>query len=326
MASSILFTLEDAHQGLADNPIVLYRIRVTARGTRDSHPRQVIKYLTAPSPPEGASKFPDHRGQLLAFDTVPAGDWNLGRLVLASGGSAEGKFILDSTEMASLEEAVGLRDSGPPWCNRKVELLDLLDSFYAARKSVQGDQRDEVFTDIQCMNHLSALVLPSPAGIAAPGPEVVGVWAWHPGHAHGIAAESHVYSIIQARDPGIAPSFLAHITDNGSRVIGFLLKRVADAREAGPADLDKCRDVLSRLHALGIAYNESDGQLKRHSFLVCGGDKVLLRGFGGSFETTDEEILGRELRSLEQVLARQPSELEQRHASELEWLNAQRHI
>lgn len=311
MASSVLFTVEDACQSLANEPI-LYRIRVAG-----SHPGQVIRYLTAPSPPKGASSIPDYRGELLAFHAVPAGDWNLGRLVVASSGSAEGKFVLDSTEMASLEEAVGLLDAGPAWCDRKVDLVPLLDSLYAYRETVQAndsqdsDHRDDVpqknlFTNIQCMNHLSAVVLPSPAGIAtaAPGLGVVGIWAWQPGHAHGIAAESHVYSIIQARDPGISPQFLAHITDNGTRIIGFLLERVADAREAGPADLDKCRDVLSRLHALGIARG---GRLWRHSFLVCGGDTVLLQGFGGSFETTDEEILGRELRDLEKVLAQQPS-------------------
>ncbi|KAI1361993.1 hypothetical protein F5Y08DRAFT_313347 [Xylaria arbuscula] len=168
--------------------------------------------------------------------------------------------------------------------------------------------------DIQCMNHLYATILPTPAGIATAtlGPEVIGFWAWPPGHAHGTADESHAYSIIQARDPGLAPRFLAHITDNGTRVIGSLLERIADAREAGPADLEKCKDALSRLHALGMAHG---GLLMRHSFLVCGGgDTVLLQGFGGSFKTTDEEVLARELEGLEQVLAQQPSELEKSNA------------
>ncbi len=38
--------------------------------------------ITAPKTPKGASGVPDHRGQLLVFDTVPAGDWKLGRLVV----------------------------------------------------------------------------------------------------------------------------------------------------------------------------------------------------------------------------------------------------
>jgi hypothetical protein len=94
-------------------------------------------------------------------------------------------------------------------------------------------------------------------------------------------------------------------------VVGFLLERIADAREAGPADVEKCKDTLNRLHALGIAYG---GPLKRHSFLICDGNAVLLQGFGGSFKTTDKELLDRELEGLEQVLAQQPSELEKFNA------------
>ncbi|KAI0407767.1 hypothetical protein F4802DRAFT_551197 [Xylaria palmicola] len=315
MASSVPFTVEGVHQGWLNEPI-LYRIRVLARGTGYSCPGQVIRYLTAPNPPNGASGVPDYCGKLLAFDAVPAGDWNLGRLVVADD-SVEGKFILASTETAQLEEAVGLLDGGSAWCNRKVDLVGLLDALYTHRKSGQADgNQDDIprmVTDIQCMNHVSAAVLPTPAGIATAtlGPEVIGVWAWLPGHAHGIANESHIYSIIQARDPGLAPRFLAHITDNGTRVIGFLLERIAGAREAGPADLEQCKDTLSRLHALGIAYGRP---LRKHSFLVCGGDAVLLQRFGGSFKTTDKEVLGCEIEGLEQALAQQPSELEKFNA------------
>jgi hypothetical protein len=68
-----------------------------------------------------------------------------------------------------------------------------------------------------------------------------------PFHAHATEDESHVYSVITAWDPGLVPEFLAHITDNGSRVIGFVLEYVAGAREAGLGDLEKCRDALKRL-------------------------------------------------------------------------------
>ncbi|KAK5637671.1 hypothetical protein RRF57_013386 [Xylaria bambusicola] len=188
------------------NEPILYRIRVPARGTGYSCSGQVIRYLTAPNPPKGASGVPDYRGKLLAFDTVPAGDWNLGRLVVADD-SVKGKFILASTETAQLDEAVGLLDGGPSWCNRKVDLVSLLDALDTHHKSDQADDNQDddprVITDIQCMNHLSAALLAT----ATLGPEVIGVWAWQPGHAHGIGDESHVYSIIQARDPGPAPGF-----------------------------------------------------------------------------------------------------------------------
>ncbi|GAW19635.1 hypothetical protein ANO14919_091240 [Xylariales sp. No.14919] len=304
MASLISFALEGAHQGWPNEP-VLYRIRVPAHGTLDSDRGHLIRYLTAPNPRKGASGIPDDKGELLAFDAVPAGDWNLGRLIISSAGD---KFVLASTELSQLEETVWLLDAGPAWCGTKVDLVDLLDALYAHRESERLDDSLDNVTDIQCMNHISAVVFPAPAAFAATalGPEVIGVWAWQPGNAHGIAGESDVYSAIQARDPRLAPRFLAHITDNKTRIIGFLLERVAGAREAEPADLDKCRATLSRLHALGIAY----GRPRRHSFLVRGDGTVLLQGFGGSFRTTDKEILDRELEGLEQVLAEHPSELE----------------
>ncbi|TGJ78167.1 hypothetical protein E0Z10_g10603 [Xylaria hypoxylon] len=141
MASSVLFTVEGVHQGWPNEPI-LYRIRVPARGTGYPHPGQVIRCLTAPNPPKGASGVPDHRGKLLAFDTVPAGDWNLGRLVVADD-SVEGKFILASTETAQLEEAVGLLDGGPSWCNRKIDLVGLLDALDTHRKSGRADDNQD---------------------------------------------------------------------------------------------------------------------------------------------------------------------------------------
>jgi len=182
MASSVPFTVENIHQGWSNEPI-LYRIRVPARGTGDSHQGQVIRYLTALNPPKGASGMPDYRGELLAFDAVPVGDWNLGHLVVP-GGSVEGKFVLASTEMAQLEEALQLLDAGPVWIDRKFNLVDLLEALDAYHKGDQADDNQDdvarMATDIQCMNHVSAAVLSTPAGIAtaALGPEVIGVWAW----------------------------------------------------------------------------------------------------------------------------------------------------
>lgn len=72
-------------------------------------------------------------------------------------------------------------------------------------------------------------------------------------------------------------------------------------READLADLEKCRGVLRRLHALGVAYGER--YVKRHSFLVCEEERALLQGFGGAFETGDGEGLQREMDKLEGVLA-----------------------
>lgn len=313
MAPLVPFTVVNVEWGWPNQP-VLYRIRAPAGATGGSHLSPVIRYLSASNRPKGASGIPGNSNEFLAFDTVPAGAWNLGRLV--PDGSADGKFVLASTETTQVEAALGLLDAGPAWCERKVDIDDLMAWFYPRRRSGQADNSQDgveqrMTTDVQCMNQVYAEVLPTPAaiGTAAPGPEMIGIWAWQPGNSHGIAAESHAYSVIQARDPGLALRFLGHITENSTRIIGFLLERVVGAREAGPADLEKCTATLSRLHALGIAYG---GPLRRHSFLVCGsssGDAVLLQGFGGSFETTDKEVLRRELEGLEQVLD-QSSELE----------------
>ncbi len=295
---------------------MLYRIRVPAPGTAtDSHAGLQIRYLAASGHPSTADQFPDFRGQLLAFDAVPAGEWNLGRLSVAPAGTdAAGKFLLTSTDTAQLEDALGLVSGGPAWCGRTVDLVDLLDAF-DARRAREPSPPNPPTADMQYMGHLAALVLPDPDrhDPAAADADVVGAWAWPPGHAHGVAAESRVYAVLAAQPadrPPLAPRFLAHVTDNGgARVIGSLVERVdgGRAREAGPADLAGCRAALGRLHALGFAYGRG---LARHSFLVRADGGVLMQGFGGAWETQDEEVLAREMEGLDEVLAR-PSQMVQ---------------
>lgn len=136
-------------------------------------------------------------------------------------------------------------------------------------------------------------------------------------------ADARAHEIIQARDPGLVPRLVAHVTENRSRVIGFLLERVPGAREAGPADLDACRAVLTRLHALGIA----KGRLSRHSFLVLEDGSVIIQGpFTGSFgEPEDlEEAMRAEMESLEGVLAQSPSVFEDQAAAMLRLIDPRR--
>ena len=308
MTSSVFFKLEDAVREL-ETGFMLYRIRVPAPGTAtpDSLAGPQIRYLAASADPTPADPFPDIRGQLLAFDAVPASAWTLGRLSVAPAGhDAAGKFLLASTETTQLEDALGLFSGGPAWCGRTVDLVDLLDAFYARR--AREPPAPNPPTDIQCMVRFSALVVPSPDLTHDPAAaDVVSSWAWPPGHAHAVADESHVYAALAALPadggPPLAPRFLAHITDNaGARVIGALVERVdgGRVREAGPADLAGCRAALGRLHALGFAYG---GGLARDSFLVRGDGGVLMQGFGGAWETEDGEVLAGEMDGLEEVLA-----------------------
>ncbi len=304
MTSSVSFKLEDAIRDLKTG-FMLYRIRVPAPGTPTpkSHAGPQIRYLAASADPAPADPFPDIRGHLLAFDTVPSSAWTLGRLSVAPANHvAAGKFLLASTERTRLEGALGLFSGGPAWHDRTVDLVDLLDAFYARR--AREPPRPNPPTDIQCVGHLFALVVPSPNHAHDPAAEdVVASWAWPPGHAHAVAAESRVHAALAALSgPLLAPRFLAHITDNaGARVIGALVERVdgGRVREAGPGDLAGCRAALGRLHALGFAYG---GSLRRESFLVREDGGVLMQGFGGAWETEDGEVLAGEMDGLEEVL------------------------
>ncbi len=65
---------------------------------------------------------------------------------------------------------------------------------------------------------------------------------WMPGHWEGIENEAHTHHIIAERDPGLAPRFLAYVTENRSRVVGFLLEHVPHAREAGPGEAARVGD------------------------------------------------------------------------------------
>ncbi|KAH6627296.1 hypothetical protein B0J18DRAFT_426963 [Chaetomium sp. MPI-SDFR-AT-0129] len=308
MESFVPFTVDSAHQD-ATTGLVLYRIRILVSGTTKVYEGPVIRCLTAPKPPAGASiRIPNDRGRNLSFDTVPAGDWNLGHLSTTSDGT---KFVVASTETSALDKSVGLLDAGPGWHDAQFDLIYLLDAFYSHRQlhlDNNGiDANNDIYTSIQCNGHLQALILPSPFPGEYQTPTqntVIGIWAWQPliSITNGIANESHVYSLLQASDPGLAARFLGHITDNNAtRTIGFLLEHVLDVHHPGLGDLDNCRDALRRLHAAGLAFG---GRLRRQNFLVKTDGSVLLQGFGGVFETEDDEDFVEDLERLEKVLAR----------------------
>jgi hypothetical protein len=206
------------------------------------------------------------------------------------------------------------------------------------------------------MDYVSASLVHTPADILLTHPDpaasetAILVKDWFPGHWAGISNESRTRQIIAERDPGLTPRLLAHVTENGgpspaspgSRVVGFLLEHVPDAREAGIADLEACRAALARLHALeivGRGGGRGGGGLRRHSFLVRAGDgSVMMRGpytgdpeqkegevlgfFGGAI--TREEIMRREVESLEEVLKQSPSEFEDQEAEMLRLVDPQR--
>jgi len=260
------FQIVDAYMRLPTDPFS-YRI-LTESST--------FKYLIAPSPPPGAT-LPDIRGRYLAFQSVDRGDWTVGRLGLADSK----RLVLQSVENTALP------DIGVSWHPTRIDFLDL-------PPSLPGSNPER---ELQCYGQLLARIVPTPRHIGS-CPTAIAFWLWQPLSA-GLGPESETYGLIHDRD--IGPRFLAHITENRTRVIGFMVQRL-EARVADASDLGRCSAVLTKLHSLGIAH----GSLTRQAFLVDDRlGQAYLHCFASSYRTTDKHVLDAELSSLEHIL-RQP--------------------
>lgn len=268
----------------------------------------------------------------LAFEKVPAGDWVVGNLApgKADVDGNDGKLELVSTETdtkAALED-LGMRSAEPVWCGTIIDEHDCQDgpAVPYLTNPTTTDGAELIVpkpTELECMDYVSAAVIATPPGVPTDAREVIRVTDWIPGHWVGIEADVRAHQIIQARDPGLAPQLVAHVTENRGRVVGFLLERVRGTREAGEADSDGCRDALARLHALGIA----KGQLSRHSFLVREDGSVTIHGpFTGNFgdEEEIEENMDTEMKRLDEVLSRRPSIFEDQAAATLNLVDPER--
>lgn len=149
--------------------------------------------------------------------------------------------------------------------------------------------------------------------------KVIISYEWNPEDVYGVNHESEIYSLIDGHQ--IAPKFLAHVTENSSggdadseRVIGFMVEKISNARRATLDDLQACKEVLARLHALGIAF----GPLRPEYLLIMNSENgtrpgtiALLQAFGGSYQTSDQSILDVEMESLEPMFQRAAAEPEQ---------------
>lgn len=111
-----------------------------------------------------------------------------------------------------------------------------------------------------------------------------------------IEAETRIYRVLEGH--GIAPRFLGHIHEAG-RVIGLLLERVADGRNAEPADLEICRAALRRFHALGFVH----GDCNKYNFIICPGERVWLIDFDKARACVDPAVMEAEIASLDAELA-----------------------
>ncbi|KAI4864995.1 alpha-galactosidase A [Hypoxylon rubiginosum] len=109
-------------------------------------------------------------------------------------------------------------------------------------------------------------------------------------------AETRMYQILEGRD--IAPKFLGHIHEAG-RVIGFLLEKVPDGRNAEPADLGICEAALRRFHALGFVH----GDCNKYNFIIRPDGQVVLVDFDKAKTCADPALTEAEIASLEGQLA-----------------------
>ncbi|KAN0089699.1 hypothetical protein V8E51_019959 [Hyaloscypha variabilis] len=271
MASSsptqVSFQILDVLQGPPDQPLY-YRIKAGSS----------VRYLAASKP---RSSLPDTPGQDLGFNTVPIGDWNMASLV----SSTDGKFALASTEKKSLPNAT------PLWHVSRIDFLEL------------GPQDYNPDDNLQLRGgHVPSGLFSIPKSLGAA--KVVAFWNLdlEGEHNHGLLRESHTYSLIQ--DTSIAPKFLAHLTECHDRVIGYVLE-ATPGRPVRLSDLDACREVLQKLHSLGIAH----GSLTPDAFLIRHDSPVAqMQFFYSSYETTDRAVLDKEMSSLETVLQQLPTQ------------------
>lgn len=258
------FQILDILQGPPNKPLY-YRIEAGSS----------VRYLAAPKPLSG---LPDTNGEHLGFDSIPIGNWNMAMLVIG----IDGKFALASTETKSLPHAT------PEWHTSTIDILDL------------HHLEDEDNMYLQLRGHVPSGILSRSQSLETT--KLAAFWNLdlQGEHNHGLLQESHIYSLIQ--DTSIGPKFVAHLTECHDRVIGYVLEAIT-GRPARLGDLDACREVLQKLHSLGIAH----GSLSPDAFLIRDDQPgAQIQFFYSSSQTTDQTVLDKEMSSLETVLQQIP--------------------
>ncbi|KAF7554584.1 hypothetical protein G7Z17_g2775 [Cylindrodendrum hubeiense] len=227
-----------------------YRIQVRSR----------IQYLRAP---KTLSAFPDEAGRFLGFSTVPDGDWDMARMEQGT----DGKLQIVSTEKKRFPDSTG------SWHSTKVDMVALGDAIYGREDEINLQRLGQLYSGV--------FACPGEIGIT----RAIGIWDFHPegNDDLAIAQESHTYSLLP---PGqaIAPQFIGHITDNGERVIGYMVESAA-VREASIGDAELCRKVLAFLI-------REDGPV----------EYAQIQHFHTAYATEQEGIFEEEMDMVEEVL------------------------
>jgi hypothetical protein len=226
-----------------------------------------IKYLAFSA--LSRSWVDDQRGERLEFKTVPSGDWNIGELEFNTNTA---KFTMLKTQTQSLPSA-------KKWHPLGFDVLSLPDA-----------QADDT---IQMSNRLLTTSCIYPIN----GELVVRHVDWDPDDIFEISNDTEIYFLINKLNERIAPNFLGHVTENGTRVIGYIVERIS-GRPATIDDLHPCRTALARLHGLGIYYGFRDPS----DFIIANDGTVFLHEFEGSYKTKDQKLLNDEMSCLEMLL------------------------
>jgi hypothetical protein len=258
-----------------------YRIKVA----QSSPTTPEIKYLAfvpliSDSSNEDLEQWHSY-GKQIGLITVPEGDWNIGYLV-PTNNKNNPTFELGSVEKRSLPSV--------------AETWHFQDVDYATLQQISCPKGH-----VQAAHQMHSVVCHDLLGYKS----VLINFEWSPDEVVGPALETSIYQILEGFN--VAPRFLGHLRENQERVIGYAVELYVNARAAALQDLEACRTVLSKLHKRGILHN----RLSKDAFLVIEEDecheageerKVLMQGFSGSIQTTDEETLKKEMASLEEVL------------------------
>lgn len=201
-----------------------------------------VKYLVF----DGKIDKLDCGGLRIGFNTVPDGDWNIGYLTLDASNC---KFMLESTEKKSL---AGIENKWAP----SVDERDLGEQFRARGEAQNfGKPFATVYN-----NHFGF-------------EKVIVEVEYHPEELYHLVHDNEIYRVLDGYN--ITPKFLAHVTENNDRVIGFMIELVS-CRHANIEDLPACREVLSKLHKLGYIH----GWLQPSSSLICDDGRTLLETLG----------------------------------------------
>ena len=236
---------------------------------------QQIKYLAFSATKHS---LPDIRGEQLDIEALPEGNWTVGYLIPKDGAD---KLALESTAHVVLPSVEQV------WCPRTIDYLELSKSSY--------DEKP-----LQCMGKGPHVTV---RGCHFGVDQVVVHLEWNPNSVYPIDHYTNMFARVDGHD--IGPKFLAHVTENHDRVIGYMVERL-HGRHATLANLASCRAVLSKLHRLGLLH----GALRAESFIIADDGHAVLHDFGSCYEPDDPSLLVTEMAGLEEAFGQEPHHLE----------------